>query len=198
MEDRNKRIILIIGAYIAILSVFIFIKKGKTDLDLSNQLSLTQNEIEVQNELFSTDESNEIYIHISGEIHYPGLIKLNKGDRLFEAIDLAGGMTELADLDQINLSIILQDEDKIYIPKKGEVSEFLITNKETLININTCSKDELMTLTGIGDKTAESIIEYRNKNKFEKIEDLMKINGIGSQKFENIKEKITIWGKINV
>lgn len=192
MEDRNKRIILIIGAYIAILSVFIFIKKGKTDLDLSNQLSLTQNEIEVQNELFSTDESNEIYIHISGEIHYPGLIKLNKGDRLFEAIDLAGGMTELADLDQINLSIILQDEDKIYIPKKGEVSEFLITNKETLININTCSKDELMTLTGIGDKTAESIIEYRNKNKFEKIEDLMKINGIGSQKFENIKEKITI------
>ncbi len=192
MEDRNKRIILIIGAYIAILSVFIFIKKGKTDLDLSNQLSLTQNEIEVQDELFSTDESNEIYIHISGEIHYPGLIKLNKGDRLFDAIDLAGGMTELADLDQINLSIILQDEDKIYIPKKGEVSEFLITNKETLININTCSKDELMTLTGIGDKTAESIIEYRNKNKFEKIEDLMKINGIGSQKFENIKEKITI------
>lgn len=192
MEDRNKRIILIIGAYVAILSVFIFIKKGKTDLDLSNQLSLAQNEIEVQDELFSTDESNEIYIHISGEIHYPGLIKLNKGDRLFDAIDLAGGMTELADLDQINLSIILQDEDKIYIPKKGEVSEFLITNKETLININTCSKDELMTLTGIGDKTAESIIEYRNKNKFEKIEDLMKINGIGSQKFENIKEKITI------
>lgn len=192
MKDKNKRIILIIGAYIILLSVFIFIKKGKTNLDISNQLSLTQNEIDIKDEIFSTDESNEIYIHISGEVHYPGLIKLNKGNRLFEAIDLAGGMTELADLDQINLSIILQDEDKIYIPKKGEVSEFLITNKEALININTCSKEELMTLTGIGDKTADSIIEYRNKEKFEKTEDLMKVNGIGSQKFENIKERITI------
>lgn len=192
MKNKDRRIILIIGAYIVLLSAFIFIKKGKTDLDISNQLSLTQNEMDIKDEIFSADENNEIYIHISGEVHYPGLIRLNKGNRLFEAIDLAGGMTELADLDQINLSVILQDEDKIYIPKKGEVSEFLITNKEGLININTCSKDELMTLTGIGDKTADSIIEYRNKDKFEKIEDLMKINGIGSQKFENIKERITI------
>ncbi len=192
MKDQQKRTLLIIILYIVIFGIFIFIRNKGTNIKLDNQLALSQNVEGFSEEETSVEDKKEIFVHISGEVHYPGLIKLNRGQRLFEAIDIAGGMTELADINQINLSIILNDEDKIYIPKKGENSIFLTTNIDPLININTCTKEELMTLSGIGEKTAESIIEYRNNNRFEKIEDLMKVNGIGNQKFENIKERITI------
>lgn len=192
MDNKEKRFLYIILIYVIMFAAFLLIKKKKANLNLSQQLDLSQNTNGSLVEIENAGVSDEIYVHISGEVHYPGLVKLEKGQRLFEAIEIAGGMTDMADVNQINLSIILSDEDKIYIPKKGENSEFLTTNSQPLININTGSKEELMTLTGIGEKTAESIIEYRSKNRFEKIEDLKKVNGIGDQKFENIKDKITI------
>ncbi len=192
MKDKQKRILLIVLFYAGIFGIFLLIKYQRLDINLNNQMALTQS-IDVPEEADNTIvESKDIYIHISGEIHYPGLVKLTQGQRLFEAIEIAGGMTYQADINQINLSVVLNDEDKIYIPKKGENSDFITTNKTPLININTCSKEELMTLSGIGEKTADSIMEYRSKTRFEKIEDIKKINGIGDQKFNNIKDQITI------
>lgn len=193
MKDKQKRILIIILFYAGIFGIFLLIKNQKTNINLNNQMALTQTLDTIEEDDNQEVESKDIFIHISGEIHYPGLVKLTQGQRLYEAIEIAGGMTEKADIDQINLSLVLNDEDKIYIPQKGETSDFLTTNKTSLININTSSKEELMTLSGIGEKTAESIIEFRTKERFKKIEDLKKINGIGEQKFNNIKDQITIW-----
>lgn len=192
MKSDKKRIGIIILIYI-LLFLFFYFFKSNNENTFVNQLSQSPDtEVQIENEEVLIEEEEEIFIHISGEVNYPGLIKLSKGQRLYEAIDIAGGMTEKADLNQINLSLVLNDQDKVYIPSKDENINFIQTNSTPLININTASKEELMTLSGIGEKTANSIIEYREKNGFNKIEDIMNVPGIGEQKFLQIQEHINI------
>lgn len=192
MKSDKKHIGIIILIYI-LLFLFFYFFKSNNENTFVNQLSQSPNtEVQIENEEVLIEEEEEIFIHISGEVNYPGLIKLSKGQRLYEAIDIAGGMTEKADLNQINLSLVLNDQDKVYIPSKDENVNFIQTNSTPLININTASKEELMTLSGIGEKTANSIIEYREKNGFNKIEDIMNVPGIGEQKFLQIQEHINI------
>lgn len=138
-----------------------------------------------------------IFVHIEGEVENPGLAKIKYGTRLYELIEEVGGATENADLSRINLSSIVSDEQKIMIPTKITSSESDESpenqNTETgLVNINTASKEKLMTLSGVGESTAEKIIKYReNTGYFNTIEDIMNIQGIGENKFNNIKDDIT-------
>lgn len=148
------------------------------------------------------DESDIIMIHISGQVYRPGIVELEYGKRLIDAIELAGGLTEEANIDSINLAKKLSDEEKIYIPKIGEESDLSLNidlmdenNKSNKVNINTCTIDELKTLPGIGDVIAGRIIEYRQSNGFKNIEDLMNVSGIGNKKFEDLKDLVTVeWG----
>lgn len=83
----------------------------------------------------------------------------------------------------------------VYVPVKGEVVEIKEseTSDKIVVNINTATKDELMRLNGVGEKKAETIIEYREENGlFNKKEDLMNIPGIGQKTFENLQEHIEI------
>jgi competence protein ComEA len=139
-------------------------------------------------------------VHISGQVYYPGLVELKSGSRVKDAVDLAGGLKKEADIDRINLAKKLVDEEKIYVPKKGEevdieissISDNLTSDSNSKININTCSKEELMQLSGIGEVTATKIIEYRSTNQFKTIEDIMNVSGIGAKKFEAIKDFIIV------
>ena len=144
-----------------------------------------------------------------------GIVKIKEGSRLYEAIEMAGGSNQDADLSKINLAYALSDGQKIYIPKVGEViseqSEFseyitsgfgnngLVEDKNGLanggekVNINTANQTELETLPGIGPSTAQKIIDYRSKKgKFETIEDIQNVKGIGDGKFEEIKDNICV------
>lgn len=145
--------------------------------------------------------NNDIMVDVGGQVSRPGLIKLKEGDRLVDAVEAAGGLKEEADLDRINLARKLNDEEKIYIPRIGEEDIPKIidsnpgsdnnTNNKSKININTADKEELMTLPGIGEATADKILNYREENSFEKIEDIMNVSGIGDKKFEDIKDMIS-------
>lgn len=147
-----------------------------------------------------TEEAKIIMVHISGAVQKPGVIELELGKRLIDAVEICGGLKDDADIDRINLAKKLADEEKIYIPRIGEeVSEniSLISeeNKETdrgKVNINTCSKAELLTLPGIGEVIADRIIEYREDTPFKRIEDIKNVSGIGEKKFEAIKDLITV------
>src|SRR5699024_5888902 len=97
----------------------------------------------------------------------------------------------------------LSDEDKIYIPKIGEeigdIQDMSIENLESTkgestgkVNINNCTKELLISLPGIGEVTSEKIINYRNENKFDTIEDIKKVSGIGEKKFDEIKDLIIV------
>ena len=139
-------------------------------------------------------------MYISGEVKNTGVYYLKKDSRITDLINICGGPTEEADVSKINPAQKLNDSDKIIIPKKEEnlnTESIEDTNESDInvqekININTATKDELTSLNGIGEATANKIINYRNKNKFKEIEDIMNVPGIGEAKFNNIKDYICV------
>ena len=139
-----------------------------------------------------------IFVDIKGAVKKPGVYQMKAGDRVKDAIDAAGGLTEEADSQKVNLAKRLEDQMVIVVPKVGEEVEEIpagVTSKETSkegkVNINTATVEELKTLKGVGEKKAEAIIEYRKKNgSFKTKEDLMKVRGIGKKLFESFEERI--------
>lgn len=138
------------------------------------------------------DISEDIYIHISGEVKYPGIVELKSGSRLIDAVDKSGGISDDVDLDKINLAMVLEDEQKIYIPRIGEetTEETSVSTTESKVNINTADRETLMTLPGIGEKTADKIIKYRTEQSFKSIEEIQDVPGIGPAKFNELKDYI--------
>lgn len=196
---RGLKIVLIVAL------IIIFVKVMNTDF-----FSTSDDGITVQKAYDSSakdslnDESDEddafIYTHITGEIKKPGVYKMKAGTRMDDLVKEAGGLTDDADIDQINLSEKLVDEERIIVPSKSGSSEEGITSaaidaKTKKININKASLSELMTLPGVGQKTAQKFIDYREQKKFKKIEDVMNIEGIGENKFKNIKDYISVNGR---
>lgn len=133
-------------------------------------------------------------MYIAGEVEKPGVYYINEESRLVDLIEMCGGFTQEADISELNLAETLSDSDKVEVPKK--TSEEEIQNEEyneekaKIININKASKEELKSLNGIGDTLAQNILNYRKNNKFETIEDLLNVEGIGESKFNAIKEYI--------
>ncbi len=153
----------------------------------------------IEEEEFSIEESDEIIIHLDGAVRNPGIIRLRKGERVIDAIEKSGGLLEGASLKNINLAQKLEDEEKIYIYTTEEMEKIEDRGQEDLgenngekININLCSKEELKSLPGIGDVIANRIIEYRQEKKFSKKEDIMEISGIGTKKYEDLKDLIEV------
>ena len=137
-----------------------------------------------------------IYVQVSGAVKNPGVYSLPEGSRIFEAVELAGGLTEQADINSINQAQVLSDGQMIYVYAIGEAE---LKNQETaekddgLVNINTASVEQLMTLPGIGQSKAEAIVSYREEQgAFEKIEELMNITGIKEGVFSKIKDQIKV------
>ena len=142
-----------------------------------------------------------ITVDIGGYVKNPGVYELNEGMRVNDAIEAAGGILEEADSEYvsryINKARVLSDQEKLYIPKNGEDASFDTNNNENnpltgKININTASKEKLMTLKGIGDAFAQRIIDYRKTKKFINTEDLKNVKGIGDKTFERLKDYITV------
>ena len=146
----------------------------------------------------STTQETVIFVDIKGAVKNPGVYQMKVGDRVKDALDAAGGLTEEADSQKVNLAKRLEDQMVIVVPKVGEEAEAIpagVTSKEEAkegkVNINTATVEELKTLKGVGDKKAEAIIEYRKKNgSFKTKEDLMKVRGIGKKLFESFEERI--------
>ena len=146
----------------------------------------------------STTQETVIFVDIKGEVKNPGVYQMKVGDRVKDALEAAGGLTEEADSQKVNLAKRLEDQMVIVVPKVGEEAEEIpagATSKEATkegkVNINTATVEELKTLKGVGEKKAEAIIEYRKKNgSFQTKEDLMKVRGIGKKLFESFQERI--------
>jgi len=151
-----------------------------------------------------------VIIHIAGAIKNPGVYQLKSTDRIVDAVKIAGGASEEANLDLINLAALLKDGQKIIVPSKiynengEEINKNIDNNVEVMyssssgsvsgkININTANATMLQTLSGIGPVLSERIIEYRNHNGFfGVIDDIKDVSGIGEKKFEGIKDLICV------
>ena len=146
----------------------------------------------------STSQETIIFVDIKGAVKNPGVYQMKSGDRVKDALDAAGGLTDEADSQKVNLAQRVEDQMVIVVPKVGEEATEIpsgVTSKEAAkdgkVNINTATVEELKTLKGVGEKKAEAIIEYRKKNgSFQTKEDLMKVRGIGKKLFESFQERI--------
>ncbi len=139
-------------------------------------------------------EPIKIVVYVVGEVNEPGIFEVEDGTRVHEVLEMAGGVTEDADVTRLNLAKVLVDEEKINVPKRIVFEEETKEGKQSsLVNINTANVDTLSTLSGIGKSTAQKIIQYRNENGyFDTIEDIMNVSGIGENKFNAIKDNITV------
>ncbi len=138
-----------------------------------------------------------IYVDMKGAIQNPGVYKFEQSSRLFQAIQKAGGLLEDADQNAVNQSLLLQDEQVIYIPKIGETIPSSVNTPQAeeddeLINLNTATLEELQSLPGVGPSTAQKIIDFREINgDFSTIEDIVNVPGIGESTLNEIKNLIT-------
>lgn len=202
---KNKKILLIIilGIILLISTMLYYIKDESEELEDITLLSTTKQ---------ITTKTEMIFVDIKGSVNKPGVYKFDINDRVIDAINKAGGLTKNANTNNINLSQKLTNEMVVYVYsdneiKKGnnkltcntlcenniiEVNNCVENTNKDLININTATLEELLTLPGIGESKAKNIIEYREENKFKNIEELKNVNGIGESLFEQIKNKITI------
>lgn len=135
-------------------------------------------------------------VHVDGEVCSPGVYEIEEGGRVNDAVEAAGGLSEKADLSQINLAMPIYDGMKIHIPGYGETFSSVKTAESAgsgLININTASEKELTELPGIGESKAKAIIRYRQENgAFKSIEELKNVNGIGDGLFSKLCDLITV------
>ncbi|HOO11758.1 MAG TPA: helix-hairpin-helix domain-containing protein [Bacillota bacterium] len=139
----------------------------------------------------------QIAVHVTGEVKERGLVNIDEGSRALDAIRAAGGALDTADLDRINLAKVMQDGEKLHVPAVGEILDnnaYLGYNEANAkININTADVAQLDTLQGIGPVLAQRIVDFREREgRFERIEDIMKVSGIGPKVYENIKDRITV------
>lgn len=191
-------------------------------LVVSYVLSLDNKEVSAENvEITKTDVTNvtsKVYVDIKGSVKKPGVYQVPADSIVWDIVNLSGGFTKNAYTKNINLSQKVKDEMVIYVFSKSEMSKMnntvktdtacttnvinydncITTEKNTtetstsLVNINTASKEELMNVSGIGASKADSIIAYRIKMPFSKIEDIMNVSGIGESLFDKIKKYITV------
>lgn len=149
--------------------------------------------------------ATELTVHIAGAVKTPGVYQLQVGARINDGVVAAGGATAQADLDSVNLAMLLSEGEQIYIPKRNDKPHIIVqprftssnnlnssnsaTNNELQIsiNINTATAIELEQLAGVGPSTAKAIIEFRQKNGgFKTVEDLLNVRGIGPAKLSEI------------
>lgn len=211
LNKKQKTTILIIAIIVAIGMIYFIYNKNqiRSDIDLESEILISntsenKTNVEIQEDL--------VIIHITGSVKNPGIVKLKYGSRIEDAIEAAGGLTENADITNVNLAYVLDDGVKIRIPsitdekngdeqilEDGSGENIIEETNMTLgastkeVNINKATETELQSLPGIGASLASRIIEYRNQNgKFSKIEDIKNVNGIGDSKYDNIKDFITV------
>ena len=147
------------------------------------------------------EQGAAVFVYVCGNVNSPGVYELPAGSRIFEALALAGGLSDKADVRAVNQAETCYDGEMIYIPAKGEETEADEVSdgndardaRDERININTADSDELQRLKGIGRSRAEDIISYREKNgSFSDIESIMKVPGIKQGTFDRIKDQIKV------
>lgn len=209
LKEYWKIMLLVVCALIAGGIFYIFTNSPKSAENLSvENLSSSSTKSSLSKFNSSSEKNkNEIMVDLKGAVAKPNVYQISSDERLVDLIRQAGGFTDQADQKSINLSAKLKDEEVIYVPKVGEssssestdsptgssVSNQVSTTSGPKVNINKADLTELQKLTGIGQKKAQDIIDFRMKNgDFKSIEDLGKVSGFGDKTLEKLKDEISI------
>ena len=204
MAQLNKKIMAVAVAVVFCLLAAFWPHERETDV-----LKIEQQAVNT-----ASEKEAKITVYVSGAVANPGLHEIAPGSRAVEAIAAAGGMTEEANKDKVNLAKICKDGMQVNVPRlsakerrrlaasntpassaetaeqdstsynAAQESESALTGK---VHLNTATMEELETLPGVGAVTAQRIVEYRSAHGFARIEDLMNVKGIGQAKFKKMQ-----------
>ncbi|GIO22064.1 helix-hairpin-helix domain-containing protein [Oceanobacillus sp. J11TS1] len=202
MYRLKKNIPIFIVIAVAIV-FFVLMSKQESSSPISASLatsdSMESTETTSLGEESPKENQQAAVVDIKGEVMQPGVYEMEKGDRIQDIVERAGGFTENADLLQVNLAQIVQDEMVVLIPAVGQEADNASDSSleaqanDHKIKINTATSEELVQLPGIGPAKAEAIIEHRdNHGVFQQAEDLLEISGIGEKTLENLVEHIQV------
>ncbi|MYW27106.1 competence protein ComE [Bacillus thuringiensis] len=186
---------------VAIIGTLLFLVFWKTNQSVERTpITMNGQEKEIEKKgkpkISDTKEQKRtIIIDVKGAVNKEGVYEMKEGDRVKDAVQKAGGFLSEVDMKKVNLAQIVQDQMLLYIPSKNESEQGMFTSskEDGKIRINTAAKEQLEKITGIGSRKAESILKYREEHgPFQKIEDLLEIDGIGAKSLEKIKDQIII------
>ena len=202
--DKQKIIKIAIAIVVSILAMIYYFSNKQETTTYDNVLS-SDVIVENKTEEKTIEEKSVIKVYVTGEVMAPGVIDLEEGARIQDAIEGAGGIKAEANLKDINLAYEVADGEKIYIPNGSEIVEEVSeqassgssssssSNSNGKININKATATELTSVPGIGESTAQKIIAYREENgKFKTIEDIKNVSGIGDSKYNSMKDSISV------
>ena len=206
MAQLNKKIMAVAIAVVFCLLAAFWPHEREADV-----LKIEQQAVNTASE----KEEAKITVYVSGAVANPGLHEIAPGSRAVEAIAAAGGMTEEANKDKVNLAKICKDGMQVNVPRlsakerrrlaaaantsasgaetaeQGSASYNAVQESESAltgkVHLNTATAEKLETLPGVGAVTAQRIVEYRSAHGFARIEDLMNVKGIGQAKFKKMQ-----------
>lgn len=200
LNNKNMMVAILV---ICVIIVLIIVNYKSNEVEIITEVQ--EEKITEENNVV---EKNKIIVHVTGCVVNSGVIEIDEGARIVDVIKLAGGITEEANISKVNLAYKVKDAQKIYIPSiydddeveyitiesgKNVIVDDINKGEGKMVNINTATQTELETLSGIGPSTALKIINYREENgKFNSIEEIKQVPGIGDLKFDNIKNMIEV------
>lgn len=158
--------------------------------------SVEKTTTEYVEENIDTEETEMIPVYVCGAVNNPGVYYVCKGALKIDALEAAGGLCTDADDTKVNLAQTVTSGERIYFPYIGQNNEEISEDKDELsegLDINSATKEELMTLPGIGSNKAEDIIAYREENGgFTDVSDIMNVDGIKEGVYNKIKDSICV------
>ena len=222
-KEVIMEIILVFCQLLLAASTIAFFKLNNEKTEVEDNFIANNEIITKEVREVAKQEEVKLYFDIKGSVKKPGVYEFTQGDRIIDAINKAGGLTKNATTNNLNLSRKLTNEMVIYVFNKNELTTTKAfeqvnnvaeckcetievnncvdknttnestNNEKTKININTDSKEKLMTISGIGSSKADAIIEYRTKNgNFKTTEDIINVSGISKTIYDKIKDTITV------
>lgn len=204
MKNKNKYLLITIILVFTLLTVMVINLNanskeyiiGDTDSSTIQDESIAD---DAEKENYEQEENSKVIVFVSGEVLNQRVVELEKGKRLIDAVEICGGLTEKADLNAVNLALVLEEEGHYIIPAIGDTNVVNSTNlnqmnsSSNLVNINSADIELLKTLPGVGDVLGQRILDKREElGKFTSIDQLNDVSGIGDKKFSDIKDKVTI------
>ena len=204
MKNKNKYLLITIILVFTLLTVMVINLNanskeyivGDTDSSIMQDESIAE---DAEEENYEQEENSKVTVFVSGEVLNQRVVEMEKGKRLIDAVEICGGLTENADLNAVNLALVLAEEGHYIIPAIGDTNVVNATNlnqmnsSSNLVNINSADIELLKTLPGVGDVLGQRILDKREElGKFTSIDQLNDVSGIGDKKFSDIKDKVTI------
>lgn len=226
IEEKKKKLILLI-IIVLVVGGGIWLLGSKREpqelapsdpVESTEATSLAKDTGETSASLKEESTTKKIYVDMKGEVKHPGMYPLQEGDRVYDAIQAAGGLTKAAEKDRLDLAQKVQDEMTVIIPKKGEKKKDWLrypkgetstsqTNSSSAggakdsgqgeeggkISVNQATSEQLQTIDGIGEKKAQKIIQYREeKGQIQSLDELQNIDGFGEKTVEKLKKALVL------